>query len=714
MKLYVLMLLLMPIVFAAPVLIDPAPANNSYTGKGSVTFYINSTSPDVRLFVISEDAYNNEEPWDNYTMSCTDRCSRTISFSIAGSDTLEYFYFEANDSGGTATFTSPTAPLKFRIDRTPPGVTFVQPVNGSYVSGSQNISVTVSDTVSGVNLSLLAYSLGSGWIPFNGTASFDTTQFSNGQSVTVSVNATDNARNSGVTAVSVVADNGAPVISSVYPDSIVVKGIVSFNASVSDAVSGVNTSRVFVAINGSDMYMSCNGACNRTIDTVAYQDGSATAVFHAYDNAGNAASVSVNFSILNNPPPLSVAPKGYTNGNPLVTANLTNPDSIVTGVALNVSKGSNFTSVSMSCNPGFTYCSYQLPSWGEGAYQLAAVAQNILDHVIADSGTLTVDTTIPGLTPSIPDVIKSAYTINTEVEDYNNDRYGVTLTILGNTQSFACVPQSTTLYCSIVYNFGAMNDGRYNATVNATDLAGNSAVYVKEVLVDRNPPELLNLLIEPLNPQLSKGILITALLSDEGSDVASAYTVISTQFGQQTAQLIRDSQYNWSVGFVSSTKGAYNVSINATDENGNSAVFESVGYFFMGQLDNCGDNACNYGENYCLCPSDCGPPACPVGVISCSSGKPVCTGPLRCGDGVCLGGENCNFCPEDCGVCLDSAPTKVTGGNSNTIPVNEVAGAAGGIFQFAGNQTPVFVTVIAIFALVIIVVIVWVKRRKPY
>ena len=722
MKLYITLALLLiaSFAFASPVLVDPTPANNSYTGKGIVAFFVNSTSPAVTMFVISDDAYINQEPWDNYTMSCSDgRCSRAVSFSIVGSDTLEYLYFEASDENGTTQLATPAAPLRFRIDRTFPQIIFNSPANNSYVSGTQNISVSVSDTISGVNVSSLAYSIGAGWIPFNGVASFDTTQFSNGQTVIVSVNATDNARNSGTVSVSVVADNAAPSISAVYPDGIVVKGVVSFNMTATDVVSGIN--RSFVTINGTDFQMSCSSVCNATISTLAYTDGALSAVFRAYDNAGNSASSTVNFSVLNTPPPIVLAPKGYSNTYPLITANLSNPDSIVTGVVLNITK-TNLTSVAMSCNPGFTLCSYQLPSWGEGVYELAAVAQNIVGHAINDSGTLTIDATMPGLTTSIPDVIKSAYSIGVQVADDNNDRNGVTLTILGNTQSFTCVPQGLTLYCSMYYNFGSINDGRYNATINATDLAGNSATYTKDVLVDRNPPLLLDTLVEPLNPEVGKGVLITAVLFDEGSDVASANAIVtSSMLGAQPYPLIREGPYNWSVSFFTSVAGSYNVALNATDENGNSVTFSNAGYFFMGDLNNCGNDVCDAEENYCLCPSDCAAQQCSYGQLSCVSGIPTCgtKSPPGCGDNVCSVGENCNTCSKDCGTCLGSAPNKVTKSNSTkppkvSAPGNEVSQTAGDVFQFAASSTPIFVTAVAIIILAGIVVFVVVKKRRRY
>jgi uncharacterized protein YkwD len=72
----------------------------------------------------------------------------------------------------------------------------------------------------------------------------------------------------------------------------------------------------------------------------------------------------------------------------------------------------------------------------------------------------------------------------------------------------------------------------------------------------------------------------------------------------------------------------------------------------------CGDAVCNGSETCSDCPGDCGacPPTCPNG--ACDAGETCTTcsqdcgacGPM-CGDGTCDAGETCDSCASDCGAC---------------------------------------------------------------
>ena len=78
----------------------------------------------------------------------------------------------------------------------------------------------------------------------------------------------------------------------------------------------------------------------------------------------------------------------------------------------------------------------------------------------------------------------------------------------------------------------------------------------------------------------------------------------------------------------------------------------------------CGDGTCDFGEDPCSCPDDCGiPPAVEEPDLTCTDGKDNdCDGSIDCNDsdcisdstcgcdndGICERGENCNNCPDDC------------------------------------------------------------------
>src|SRR3989338_2431983 len=103
-----LVMLFSSVSSAAPLLHSYQPANNTFISGGAQTFSINVTddnlnSSAVVLYIISLNAYEQGNPWDNHTLSCTGsadewKCTKAMSFAIAGSDTVELFYFEANDT----------------------------------------------------------------------------------------------------------------------------------------------------------------------------------------------------------------------------------------------------------------------------------------------------------------------------------------------------------------------------------------------------------------------------------------------------------------------------------------------------------------------------------------------------------------------------------------------------------------------------------------
>src|SRR3989344_7137196 len=97
---FICLILLSVAAYGAPSLSDPFPKNGGFAGGGNIHFTVNITpssldSSNVVLFVISKNAFDVGESWDRFVMQCTSitaqdwKCSRIVSFAIAGSDTLE-------------------------------------------------------------------------------------------------------------------------------------------------------------------------------------------------------------------------------------------------------------------------------------------------------------------------------------------------------------------------------------------------------------------------------------------------------------------------------------------------------------------------------------------------------------------------------------------------------------------------------------------------
>ncbi len=701
------LLVLAPAAFAAPNLFDTYPGDNGFVGKGSIFFRVNVSTtgdiPNANLFVISEDAYNNQEPWETFPLFCSNYtaqdwlCSRSVSFSIAGTDTTEFFYFTANDSSGQNSLGSSSQPLKFRIDRTSPQVTFLSPLNNSYIAGNALLEVLVYDTVSGVNDSLLEYSLNGGsWFPFQDNRSYiNTAAYQNNEHIVIRVNATDILGNNGIPSIIVTVDNEAPELNVIYPQpGSVLKDNATFNVEASDNYAGLNSSSILFSMNNIVQNMSCTGvsifSCTYNVDTLPFSDGEYNVTFSAADKMNNSRTVIVPVTIKNSKPSMSLSPGGYVKDVVQVAAVISNTGGVITGVSLRINDSPG---VQMNCTSSFASCTYELDTmyYGDGGLLLNATAANTAGYDISSLSWIIIDNTPPVATIEMTSVVKTSADITARVTDNSSDPASVFFRILGNDNRMDCY-QSSPMICHITYGFSSMTDGRYNVSVRAFDYAGNLFEIYKEIFIDNHPPELVSLKIEPLNPTSSSGVMITADISEKGSSVKSAYAKVRNGAAEYRVDLSFDG-VNWSAQFHASETGAYVVDIFTEDMNSNAANFTEIGYFFMGRLVSCGNSICESVENYCLCPSDCPRPAC-GGIFSCSSGIPLCRG-LGCGDGFCSVTESCSSCPLDCGGCAKTQESKIS----------DVAGAAGTVYVFATDYTPIFVTLIAIAAISVIVIL---------
>ena len=497
--LLLVVLMLLPGVQAAS-LSNYLPANNSYFGRGNVSFYVNVTSSSLdyaRLYLISEDAYINGEPWDTYTMQCSGNpynCTKTVSFAIAGADTIEFFYFEANDSSGVNRLGNPGF-FQFRLDRSPPVITFLAPLNGSYVSGNVTVRASSTDAVSGVNADAYRLSLdNSTWSSMpSGTGYFNSSAYSNNQTLTIYVRASDILNNTGTSAINATVDNEKPRISvTSHSAGATVRGTVSFVINALDSFSGADRGKL--SISGSESTMTCTGTrnatCNVTVNTALFPDNAYNVTFSVNDTAGNVNSTNFSLTINNNMPSVTLSPEGYVTGTASISASLSNPGSIINGVHLSIERSGYGNNVTMSCNSQFTSCSYSFNTVtaGDGAYTLTANASNILDQPATDTVAVTADNTDPVVAITGPNsAVSSTFTISATVNDTNYDRTRVSYTVSGSGTTMSCVvASSNSILCEANYDPSGLSNGEYSLSVTATDAAGNSGSASKTITVSKS------------------------------------------------------------------------------------------------------------------------------------------------------------------------------------------------------------------------------------
>lgn len=496
---------------AAPLLHSPQPVNNSYTGGGSQVFSINATSGNLnsstaKLYIISLNAYQQGENWDNYTLSCVNtasewKCSNTISFAIAGSDTAELFYFEANDTDNTkGNNGTSNDPLRFTLDRNPPAVSFTSPTNNSYVKGNNTVSVNAVDVSSGVNASTVQFSTdGSAWTSMNETggkfqSTWNTLAYSNNQNVTLYSRASDNVGTIGTVKINVTVDNDIPqIVAASLPGNLT--GNVALQANVTDNYSGMASVKYTVgSLSGT---LGCTGtnfnsSCSGVLNTANLQDGSYTLNFTVTDNAGNSNSSWINITTKNTQPLISIhepSNNAFLKGAVLINATTKNTVG-VTSVELSIDIAGSVTKKTMSCNPDFTSCNYSLDTipFIDGGYTITAKAHNTFNTDISTSISVSIDNTKPAVSITQPTgKVKDNFDIKADIIESSLDQNKVMFNISSFSGALTCTLQTPTKFtCATSFNSKQLSDGNYILRISAQDKAGNIEYVSKEITVVNN------------------------------------------------------------------------------------------------------------------------------------------------------------------------------------------------------------------------------------
>lgn len=495
---------------AAPILFNPIPENNSYVSGGERTFSIeikeeNLNTSTVMLNIIEKSAYEKGEPWDVYLMTCTNStpsdwvCTKTISLAIVGSDTVEYFYFTANDTFGNSGFNGTKEnPLRFTLDRNPPEITFINPKNESWVSGVLNITLDVKDVSSGVNDSSVFYSFdNSSWFSTTKNiyykAKWNTSTVENNQTVTIYAKASDKIGNTGYKRINVTVDNEFPLISVIQPlENQTVSGIIGLKIIVKDVYSGINNLTVSYSVDGFVRGMSCSGTifdytCDSYFDTKLVSDGFRTINFSSSDNAGNTNSTSLLINVDNKILSVSIihpTNNAYIRGVTWVNATVSDPTKFQ-GAKLKIGE----TWYVMGCSNGRCYYSWNTSKFAEGVYNLFVNVTSNLDYLVNSSISVTVDNTKPNITIDSPVEEKVNGTIYPRV--IVTDTYGVNpekiiFNISSYSSGMSCSKfvEGKKYVCGGNFNTTLLADGYYVLYFYAEDLAGNSNSINKTLYVE--------------------------------------------------------------------------------------------------------------------------------------------------------------------------------------------------------------------------------------
>ena len=734
--------------YAVPVLTGAVPSNSGFI-KGAVNFSVNvsgagTDTNSVILFIISKDAKDQGEDWDNYTLSCISvgdnswTCIRSLSFGIVGSNTQELFYFEARDnSGNAATLGSRSTPISITLDRSMPTLYFSAPQNNSYISGNAVLRVSVSDPLSGVDESSVEFYINNTWTKtVNNEITINTLSYTDNTPVTIFARANDKAGNKVNTSVTFIVDNEKPAITVTSPqNNAYISGYQTFTAGVTDNIAGIGVGKVKMHLGTLDYTLTCTGnkqyTCSVIVDTLIYNSNAYNATITATDAAENTGTSSVIVNVNNAAQQINTIKIGlnaneYMRGVKVITAAASSSPGVITGVSLTF-KNQNFP---MACNSDFSSCSYSLEtrSSADGSYTFKVTANNNAGYTITDSVTAYIDNTPPVVKVSVANNTKGTVPVAITITDENPKSTGVMFKAGSVENAVSCGTSGKVVSCTYNLDTTKLEDGVNAVGVSGTDGTGNTFSSYANTYVDNDGPTLRFVKVSPIELSSPSTIEFSVGLNDTGSSVKTARVIVRSSEFNGSLDLSKASDVWYGKGVLVSY-GTHSVDVEAVDENGNYARYNDKGQFFVGNL-SCGDGVCRPEENYCSCPTDCHPPSCQSNyVVDCSSGMPSCSSNQRCGDNVCSSNESCTSCSSDCGSCNSiSEIIRSKTNKDNSLPVISNAtslaqtqasepitiikkGPAEKEYVFVDAVQTNTLIVILLAVLVVVVVIIVIKKR---
>ncbi|MEK6909735.1 MAG: Ig-like domain-containing protein, partial [Candidatus Aenigmatarchaeota archaeon] len=355
---------------------------------------------------------------------------------------------------------------------------------------------------SGVDNNTVQYSTdGSQWTTLSNTAptsfsaTWNTTTFSNNQSVTLQARAYDIIGNTITAKINVTVDNEIPELKIISPSPATLAGNVQLQLNVSDYYGGVDLANVRYTVGSLSGALGCTGTkwnatCTALLATSSLSDGNYSLNFIVTDVAGNSRNASVEIKTKNTQPTITIlepANKAFIKGTVLIRTTLANTEGSVNSVEVSLENLGNTTTKTMSCNANFTACNYSLDttSFPNDGYTIKAKAINSLNADVSSSITATIDNKKPSVTITQPTAdVKGDFEMKADVVDDNVDKNKVTFALSSSTGSLTCTTQTPSkLTCSTTFNSKQLTDGKYFLNISAEDKAGNSFTSSKEISI---------------------------------------------------------------------------------------------------------------------------------------------------------------------------------------------------------------------------------------
>ncbi len=458
------------------------------------------------------------------------------------------------------------------MDREAPFITSIEPGNNSHIKSSTNITITVSDSLSGINT--LYYDNGNGTnITFYNNTPFNPGWTSEGTK-TLTVWIEDNAGNWNSSVYTYVVDETPPYFVSVSPsNNSYVKSSTDITIDVDDVLSNIDTVW-FDNGNGTNVTFTDNVAFNPGWTS----EGTRTLTVWVNDTAGNVNSTVYTF-IVDDTSPFILSFSPANNSNITSSTNfLIDVADALSGVDTSWFDNGNGTNATfednVAFNPGFT---------SEGSNMLHVWVNDSAGNMNYTVYIFTVDNTPPNTTDNATSDWRSMnMTIFLNCTD-NITACNVTLYCIYATDEFPCTPGIVGNYVNVGCNNGSTCRKyvryRSNDTVGNLETTKNTTM----IRIDKEGPSIV--INNPKSGYNYSGVIeLSANISDSGigqilNNNASYYIINASNLSEIVESGNLSYPY-WNSTWNSSnyTNGTFVFKIIAQDTLGNGKTANTTFY----------------------------------------------------------------------------------------------------------------------------------------
>ncbi|MFH1285120.1 MAG: right-handed parallel beta-helix repeat-containing protein, partial [Candidatus Micrarchaeota archaeon] len=222
-------------------------------------------------------------------------------------------------------------------------------------------------------------------------------------------------------------------------------------------------------------------------------------------------------------------------------------------------------------------------SYGENTTQIFMNASLELNIVVPDSYAPNVSITYPSADANVSNSFRVNATITDGGEGVNASLVYVWFTGAegANVTPWIVMSNVTNSSFNKSVNLALYNvaDGWLNATINASDVAGNvNASELVQIRKDGAAPAVTNANVSPLSVSTGGGFVINASVTEAMNSISSVYAYVEWSAGDAWVEMSEyDGAGNYTCNFTNTTRaGVYSITIFANDTLGNSNNSESI------------------------------------------------------------------------------------------------------------------------------------------